>query len=132
MEQRAVILFDGICNLCNHTVQFIIKNDPKKKFLFSSLQSDTGIDLLKKHGLPTTNFQSFVLIENGLVYTKSTAALKIALQLKRPLPLLYGFILVPSFIRDFFYSLISKNRYRWFGKNSVCMIPDPSIVGRFI
>jgi predicted DCC family thiol-disulfide oxidoreductase YuxK len=132
MEQNSIILFDGICNLCNHTVQFIIKNDPNKKFLFTSLQSDTGIELLKKYGLSTIDFKSFILIEGDKVYTKSTAALKIARQLKKPVRFLYGFIIIPKFIRDFFYSIIASNRYRLFGKNSVCMVPSPENISRFI
>ncbi len=132
MEQNSIILFDGICNLCNHTVQFIIKNDPNKKFLFTSLQSDTGIELLKKYGLSTIDFKSFILIKGDKVYTKSTAALKIARQLKKPVRFLYGFIIIPKFIRDFFYSIIASNRYRLFGKNSVCMVPSPENISRFI
>ncbi len=132
MAQKSLILFDGVCNLCNHTVQFIIKNDPNKKFLFTSLQSNTGVELLEKHGFSTIDFKSFILIEDEKVYTKSTAALKIARQLKKPVRFLYAFIIVPKFIRDFFYNIISSNRYRLFGKSSECMLPSPENLSRFI
>ncbi len=132
MEQSSIILFDGICNLCNHSVHFIIKNDPKKKFLFSSMQSESGMALLMKFGFSTTTFKSIVLIENKRVYTRSTAALRIARHLNSPVRFLYTFIIVPAFIRDFFYNIISANRYRWFGKKDVCMIPEPDQLSRFI
>ncbi len=132
MLNAPVILFDGVCNLCNTAVQFVIKNDPKNIFQFASLQSEPGQALLKKHQLPVQDFNSFILIENEKLFIKSTAALKVAKQLNGPVKLLYGFIIVPAFIRNAVYSIIAKNRYRWFGKNDSCMMPSPALQNRFL
>lgn len=131
-KEHGIILFDGVCNLCNGTVQFILKRDPKGYFQFASLQSDAGQELLKKYNLPTEVFNSFVLIENDNAYLQSTGALRVARRLNAAWPMLYGFIIVPAFIRNFFYNLISKNRYRWFGKKEECMLPLPEWKGRFL
>lgn len=131
-KEHGIILFDGVCNLCNGTVQFILKRDPKGYFQFASLQSDAGQELLKKYNLPTEVFNSFVLIENDKAYLQSTGALRVARRLNAAWPMLYGFIIVPAFIRNFFYNLISKNRYRWFGKKEECMLPLPEWKGRFL
>ena len=127
-----VILFDGICNLCNNAVQFVLKHDKKKLFRFASLQSDFGKSILIKYGLPTDNFNSFVLILNGKAYTKSTAALSVAKMLSGPMKLLYGFIIVPAFIRNGVYNVIARNRYKWFGKKESCMLPSPDVAARFL
>ena len=132
MNDGPVILFDGVCNLCNGSVQFVIRHDRKKLFRFASLQSESGQQLLQQHQLPQTDFNSFVLIENGKVFTRSTAALKVAQKLSGPVKLLYGFIIVPKFIRDAVYNFISKNRYKWFGKKDSCMIPTPELRNRFL
>lgn len=127
-----IILFDGICNLCNNAVQFVLKHDKKKLFRFASLQSDFGKSILIKHALPTDNFNSFVLILNGKAYTKSTAALSVAKMLSGPIKLLYGFIVVPAFIRNGVYNVIARNRYKWFGKKESCMLPSPDVAARFL
>ena len=127
-----VILFDGICNLCNNAVQFVLKHDKKKLFRFASLQSDFGKSILIKYGLPPDNFNSFVLILNGKAYTKSTAALSVAKMLSGPMKLLYGFIIVPAFIRNGVYNVIANNRYKWFGKKESCMLPSPDVAARFL
>jgi predicted DCC family thiol-disulfide oxidoreductase YuxK len=127
-----VVLFDGVCNLCNNSVQFILKRDKKKKFLFGSLQGEAGQQLLKKFNLPTDNFHSFVLIEGERVYTQSTAALRMAKHLKRGWQLLYGFIILPKFLRDGIYKWIATNRYKWFGKRDTCRIPTPEEKVRFL
>ena len=127
-----IILFDGICNLCNNAVQFVLKHDKKKLFRFASLQSDFGKSILIKYGLPTDNFNSFVLILNGKAYTKSTAALSVAKMLSGPMKLLYGFIIVPAFIRNGVYNVIARNRYKWFGKKESCMLPSPDVAARFL
>lgn len=132
MQNGPVILFDGICNLCNGAVQFVIRHDKKGVFRFASLQSDAGQALLAAHHLPQNNFNSFVLIENDEAFTKSTAALKAAKQLNGMIRLLYGFIIVPAFIRDFIYKVIANNRYKWFGKQESCMIPSPELQSRFL
>lgn len=132
MNSTPIILFDGICNLCSGAVQFIIKHDPKGKFLFASLQSEAGQGLLKKYELPLDNFNSFILLQDENVYTKSTGALKVARQIKGAWSWLYIFIIIPAFIRDAVYIWVSKNRYKWFGKKDTCMIPTPELKARFL
>ena len=129
---RSILLFDGVCNLCNGVVQFVIKRDPKAKFKFSSLQSSTGQQLLKKFQLPTTDFESFVLIEGERYYRRSTAALRLMKKLGKGWQLLYVFIIVPAPIRDFFYNLIANNRYKVFGRTDECWIPTPELKARFL
>lgn len=129
---HSILLFDGICNLCNGVVQFIIKRDKKGIFRFASLQSDIGQELLAKYGLPTDAINTIVLIENGQAYTHSSAALKIAPHLS----ILWIWIkllwIFPAFIRDWIYNWIAKNRYRWFGKQESCMLPKQEWKGRFL
>ncbi len=132
MLQHSVILFDGVCNLCNGAVQFIIKRDKNSHFSFASLQSIEGQKLLRKYQLPLDNFSSFILIWNDKIYTKSTGALKVVKKLNGLWPLLYGFILIPKFIRDKVYDWIAENRYKWFGKKNECMIPTPQLKARFL
>jgi predicted DCC family thiol-disulfide oxidoreductase YuxK len=132
MNPHPIILFDGICNLCNVAIQYVIKHDSEAVFQFASLQSEAGQNLLKEYNLPHNNFNSFVLIEEDKVYTKSTAALKVAKQLNGGIKLLYGFIIVPAFIRNGVYNIIASNRYKWFGKKNECMIPTPSLQSRFL
>ncbi|WP_407407354.1 thiol-disulfide oxidoreductase DCC family protein [Peribacillus sp.] len=127
-----VILFDGECNFCDSSVQFIIKRDPKGLFRFASLQSPTGQELQKKYQVPG-NIDSIVLLENGKAYYKSTAALRICSHLKGAWKLFYGLVIVPRFIRNTAYDFIAKNRYKWFGKKEEsCMLPSPSIRKRFL
>src|SRR5947207_1967890 len=118
-----IILFDGICNLCNSSVQFIIQNDPKSTFKFASLQSDAGKAILSQFSLSSDQLYSVLVIRKGHLYDRSRAALEIARQLKGLWPLLYAFIIVPPFIRNFIYDWISRNRYRWFGVRNECMMP---------
>jgi predicted DCC family thiol-disulfide oxidoreductase YuxK len=127
-----VILFDGVCNLCNSAVQFVIRHDKNKVFRFASLQSEAGQSMLAKYDLPANDFNSFVLVQNDRAYTSSTAALLTAKQLSGPVKLLYGFIIIPAFIRNAVYRLIANNRYRWFGKKESCMIPTPDLRSRFL
>jgi predicted DCC family thiol-disulfide oxidoreductase YuxK len=128
-----IVLFDGVCNLCSSSVQFVIKRDSKNIFRFASLQSDIGQKLLAKYHLPTTTeLNSFVLVQNEKVYTKSTGALMVAKQLGGAIKLLYGLIVLPAFIRDVVYTLISNNRYKWFGKKEECWIPSPDLKGKFL
>jgi len=128
----STILFDGHCNLCSGTVQFILKHDRKAKFCFASLQSENGKALLQKHQLPTDSFGTFVLVENNTVFTKSTAALRIVKSLSGMWPLLYVAIIIPRFLRDAIYALIARNRYKWFGKRDICWMPDSKWKDRFI
>lgn len=127
-----IILFDGVCNLCNSSVQFVINHDKKNQFRFASLQSTIGEKLLVQHHLNTNNYNSFILIDEGKAYTRSTAALKVAQKLSSPWTLLYIFIIVPPFIRNAVYDLIARNRYKWFGKKDSCMIPSPDLLSKFL
>ncbi|HTB52793.1 MAG TPA: thiol-disulfide oxidoreductase DCC family protein [Ferruginibacter sp.] len=132
MNDHPIILFDGVCNLCNGAVQFVIKHDPDRRFLFTSLQSETGKNLLQKFAISPDDLSSFVLLQNDKVYTQSTGALKVIKQLRGAWKLLYGFIIVPAFIRNAVYRLIAGNRYKWFGKQDACMMPTPALQSRFL
>lgn len=129
---QPVILFDGVCNLCSGVVQFIIKRDKKGAFRFASLQSDFGNAILQKFHLPDNNFNSFILYRNGRIYTKSTGALLVAKQLSGGWPLLFIFIIIPSFVRNSVYNIIASNRYKWFGKKAACWIPSPHFKEKFL
>lgn len=130
LDSDAVILFDGICNLCNGSVNFIIDRDKHNRFKFAALQSDAAVRHLNKE--PGGELDSIVLIENGTVYKRSTAALRIARRLNGFWPILYIFILVPPFIRDAFYNWIALNRYSFFGTSETCRVPTPELRDRFI
>jgi predicted DCC family thiol-disulfide oxidoreductase YuxK len=132
MQKEGIVLFDGVCNFCNESVQFIIKRDPKGYFKFAALQSEDGQALLKKYNLPIETIDTIVLIENKKAYTLSTVPLRITRKLYRLWSLLYIFVLVPSFIRDPIYRWIARNRYKWFGKKETCMMPTPEIRNRFL
>lgn len=132
IEPPAIVLFDGVCNFCNHSIQFIIKRDKKSYFKFGALQSEEGKALLQKHGLSPEILDTIVLIENGKAYTYSTAPLRIVRKLNLLWPICFIFILVPSFIRNPIYKWISKNRYKWFGKQESCLMPTPEIRSRFL
>ena len=132
MHKKPIILFDGVCNLCNNSVQFVIKHDRSDKFMFAALQSATGQQLLLQNNLPQQGFDSFVLIQNEKVFFKSTAALQVVKQLDGPIKLLYGFIIVPAFVRNAVYNFIAKNRYKWFGKKDSCMMPTPALQSKFL
>lgn len=131
-NHEQVILFDGVCNLCSRAVQFVIKRDKKKRFHFASLQSAFGAEVLKQFNLPANDLNSFILLENNQVYTRSTGALKVSKQLNGLWPILYVFIIVPKFIRDAVYRFIANNRYKWFGKKEACWVPTRVLRERFI
>ncbi|SHL48394.1 Predicted thiol-disulfide oxidoreductase YuxK, DCC family [Chitinophaga jiangningensis] len=130
--KHGIILFDGVCNFCNASVNYVIRHDNRGYFRFASLQSDTAASLAITWNFSTEGMESFVLLENGKVYTKSTAALRVARRLGFPAKLLYGFIVLPSFLRDGVYTLIARNRYRWFGRQEACMVPTPELSARFM
>ena len=132
MSESAIVLFDGVCNLCNWTVQFILRRDRRERFLFAPLQSEKGKELLQRHRLPPDQLDSIVLVESGRAFTSSSAALRIARGLPGLWPLLYAFIAVPRFIRDPVYGWIARNRYRWFGRRESCRIPRPEERSRFL
>ena len=127
-----VIFFDGVCNLCNASVQFAIERDKKNLFKFTALQGEYAKAVLPKFNVDLSQLNSIILLEDGQLYTKSTAALKIARKLNGLWPALYVFILVPKFIRDWFYDIIAKNRYKWWGRQESCWIPTPELKQRFI
>jgi len=130
-DRRAIILFDGVCNFCCASVQFIIARDPRGFFSFASQQSSAGKAMLAAAGLPDA-MDTFVLIEQGVAYTRSAAALKVASRLTFPWPLCSVGWLVPGFLRDAVYRIIARNRYRWFGQKETCWVPTPEIRKRFI
>jgi predicted DCC family thiol-disulfide oxidoreductase YuxK len=127
-----IILFDGVCNLCNGTIQFLIRHDKKNIFYFASLQSDAGQALLKKYDLDALSLKSIVLIQHDRAFIRSTAVLKIAAQLGGFLKIASILFLFPRFIRDFVYNIVAQNRYRWFGKQDVCWVPTPELKSRFL
>lgn len=131
-KHQAILLFDGYCNFCSSTVQFIIKKEKAPSIHFASLQSDVGKQLLLKYGIDVATIDSLVFIENNNAYVKSTAALRISKYLKLAYPLLYAFIIVPTFIRNWVYDYIAKNRYKWFGKSESCMLPSDEQKQRFL
>ena len=129
---KPILLFDGVCKLCNATVNFIIKRDPKGKFLFTSLQSNTGLELLWKFNFPQTTYYSFIMIVGDNAYDKSTAVLKVTTKLRGLWPLAYFFIIIPKPLRDHIYNAIATRRYKWFGKMDTSMIPTADTRNRFI
>jgi predicted DCC family thiol-disulfide oxidoreductase YuxK len=129
---HSIILFDGVCNLCNGAVNFVIKRDPGNVFKFTPLQEKQGVLLLKKHAIDAQELDSIVLVENKKVYTKSSAALRIARKMSNLWPLFFVLLIIPSFIRDGVYDFIAKNRYKWFGKKEQCMIPTPGLREKFL
>ena len=128
----AVVLFDGVCNLCNGSVQFILKRDPHGRFRFASLQSDAGRRLLRAHGLPADALESVVLVEDGRAWTHSDAALRIARGLSGGWRAAGALRVVPRPLRDAVYGLVARNRYRWFGRRESCMVPTPEWRARFL
>ena len=130
--QKTIILFDGVCNLCNASIDFILKRDSKNRFLVGALQELPGKKLLSNFQVPTDYLDSLVLIEEGEIYYRSTAALRIARKLDGLWPIFYPLILFPTTWRDWIYNWIGKNRYRWFGKKSTCRIPTEKERSKFL
>ena len=132
-ENKKIILFEGVCNLCNQTVLRIIKLDKKDIFRFTSLQSETGKEIIDYLKIDTTKVDSIILFEpNQAYYLKSTAALKIFGNFGGIWEVSKFLLFFPSFIRDFVYDIIAKNRYKWFGKKNQCMIPTPELLSKFL
>jgi len=129
---RPIVFFDGVCNLCNFWVRFIIKRDPHKKFYFASLQSKAGRAILQAIGLPDGELNTMIFLEGDQCFLKSSAGLHIAKAMGGWWRLAYLFIIIPESIRNIFYHVISKYRYRWFGKKETCMIPTPELQDRFL
>ena len=128
----ATILFDGVCNLCNGFVQFVIARDPQARFRFAALSSDAAQCLLREAGLRPPLPDTMILIEDGRAYLRSDAPLRIARGLRFPWPLAAAFLVLPRFIRDRAYDFIAARRYKWFGRRDVCMIPTPELRARFL
>lgn len=129
---RALLLFDGVCNLCNGFVNFVLDADSEGYFLLGALQSAAARPHLRAFGVDPEALDSVVLIENGRLYTRSTAALRVFRRLDAPWPLLYGLVAVPSPLRDWAYDVIAANRYQWFGKREECRVPTPELRARFL
>lgn len=134
MGEPAIVLFDGVCNLCNGAVNFMIDRDPKGKLVFASIQSDAGKKVLAEHGIavPEGDPSTIVLVVGGRTHEASGAALRIAARLSFPWFLLAAGLVVPWFLRDIVYYFVAKNRYRWFGKGDACRIPTPELRARFL
>lgn len=132
LNSKGVVLFDGVCNFCNSSVNFIIRHDKKDYFRFTPLQSEIGMKISEKYNLDSGNLKSVILVDKGKIYTKTTAALRIAKQLSGAWPVLYVFIIVPPPIRDVVYNIIAKYRYKWWGEREACMIPTQEIRKKFL
>ena len=132
-KQKQLILFDGVCNLCNASIQYVIKHDKKNVFMFTALQSETGKQIIEEFNIDTTNVDSILLYskDNGIT-SKSSAALKVASKLGFPINLMSVFFIAPPFIRNWVYDYIAKNRYKWYGKKDACMIPTPELKAKFL
>jgi predicted DCC family thiol-disulfide oxidoreductase YuxK len=129
---KPVVLFDGVCNLCSFWVRFAIARDPAARLRFAPVQSDLGQDFLRRRNLPTDLVESFYLIEDGRVYEKSTAFLRMVRHLRAPWPLLRAARVLPRPLRDWLYDRIARNRYRLFGRRDSCLMPAPEVASRFV
>lgn len=132
-QDKKLILFDGVCNLCNSSVQYVIKHDKKNRFMFTALQSETGKKIINHFNIDTQKVDSILLYSPGKgIVSKSTAALKVASELGFPTNILSIFLIVPPVISNWFYDFIAKNRYKWYGKKDACMIPTPELKSKFL
>ena len=133
-KHKKLILFDGVCNLCNSSVLYVIKRDKKNIFLFTPLQSEVGKQIIRKFGIDTSQVDSIILYNPSkeVIDYKSTAALKVASNLGFPTNILSVFIIIPNVIRNLVYDFIAKNRYKWYGKKESCMIPTPELKSKFL
>lgn len=127
-----IILYDGVCHLCNGVVNTILLRDKSKTFRFSPLQSDRGQSLLKKFNLPTDDFDSFVLVEGEHAYQRSDAAIRVMRGMGFPYNLGAALWILPPPVRDALYNWVAKNRYKWFGQYDSCLMPTPDIKERFL
>lgn len=131
-QNNSIVLFDGVCNLCNGFVQFCIEQDQTGQIKYASLQSDIGQILLKKHHLDHTSLATVVLIQDNQAYVQSDVPLQLFKKFGGFWRVLYGFVIIPKFIRDRIYDFIAKNRYKWFGKQESCWMPTPELKSRFL
>lgn len=130
--KKKIVLFDGVCNLCNKAVTFIIDHDKNDQFRFAALQSEVGKKLLATHEIDPEAIDSIILIKNNKAFIKASAALRISKDLDGPISSLYIFIILPKFLTNYIYDFIARNRYSWFGRKSHCMIPTPRLKAKFI
>lgn len=131
-RKKSIILFDGVCNLCNSSIDFIIKRDKNDYFLVGALQDDFSKKILRSYDVKEDYLDSLVLLEDGNIYYRSTAALMISRKLSGIWPIFYAFIVLPAWIRDPIYDWIGSNRYRWFGKKETCRLPTPEEKSKFL
>ena len=131
-ESKSIVLFDGVCNLCNGAVNFIIDRDRENRFVFGSLQSQEGQELIKKYQIPVRSLESMVLIEGRKYYLRSTAALRVAKNLSGIWPVFSVFIIIPAFLRDLIYNAVASSRYVVFGRSDECRIPTPQLKEKFL
>jgi predicted DCC family thiol-disulfide oxidoreductase YuxK len=132
-KNKKLILFDGVCNLCNASVNYVIKHDKKDTFRFAALQSEVGKQIVKEYNIDILKTDSILLYsENNGIHYKTSAALKIAKQLGFPLNLLPIFLIIPAFIRNCVYDYVAKNRYKWYGKRESCMVPTTELQKKFL
>ncbi|WP_339647762.1 thiol-disulfide oxidoreductase DCC family protein [uncultured Salegentibacter sp.] len=132
-KDKKIVLFDGVCNLCNSAVTFIIEHDKKDVFRFASLQSEIGRKLVEERGMDPEELDSIVLIDPGVAYyRKSTAALEISRELSGGYSLLKNFLFIPESLRDGIYNFIANKRYKWYGKKESCMISTPELKSKFL
>jgi predicted DCC family thiol-disulfide oxidoreductase YuxK len=132
VNEHPVILFDGVCNFCNGAINFVLKHDRKGIFRFAALQSQAGQKLLKQYHLSTNDFESFILIDDGQVYKKSSASLRVLNKLPWYWKEIQILKIIPRIFSDAIYDFIAKHRYKWFGKKEQCMVPTPEIRSRFL
>jgi predicted DCC family thiol-disulfide oxidoreductase YuxK len=131
-QSQDIVLFDGVCNLCNAAILFIIKRDKNNRFKFAPLESDAGKELLSMHQIDSSKIDSIVLISGDSAFAKAGAALRISKHLTGLWPLLYSLVIIPRCISDGVYDFIARNRYKWFGKKESCMIPTPELKSKFL
>ncbi|PCJ94857.1 MAG: thiol-disulfide oxidoreductase [Flavobacteriaceae bacterium] len=133
VESKKIILFDGVCNLCNNSINYVIKKDKKDIFRFAALQSEIGQKLTAERNIDTSKVDSIILIDPGVsYYTKSDAALKIMNEFGGAWKLFTVFTWLPVGLRDIVYDFIAKNRYKWYGKKDACMVPTSELKGKFL
>ncbi|HVP30136.1 MAG TPA: thiol-disulfide oxidoreductase DCC family protein [Myxococcota bacterium] len=131
-EPRAILLFDGVCNLCHAAVRFVTERDPAGRFAFAPLQSELGRRLLRQAGLPEDTLDTVVLLQDGRAYLRSDAMLRAMKRLRAPWPLASLALVVPRFLRDGVYDFVARHRYRWFGRKDACPVPTPEQRARFL
>lgn len=132
-NDKQLIIFDGVCNLCNSSVKFVIKHDKNNHFMFTALQSETGKNIINHFNIDTLKVDSILLYTpEKRILSKSTAALKVASKLSFPINILSILLIIPPFISNLVYDFVAKNRYKWYGKKEACMIPTPKLRSRFL